>query len=1164
MKHQLRTIIAAMLLLVTATGARASESLVETRQTGGHEVTVEATYSLRQEYSWDELFENVSTLNDINTCVTRTHPVVCLEMKLKGNYFLSQMKNKEAVSAVYVEWDNRWYKLGTITSYFAYYRDTPFSKIRTQFFRTHNYKSMANQWGYFFTTMFKNEQITSSCMPFYYVPSSTMIKQAAEGKCSTFRLKIENEPTTETVNNGDQYKVSYIINCSINYAKPKDITLRHASMTSLELQMGDQRLFDINDCRELNALKGLVRNEFKYSGLIDYPTKTNGFGNVDANSRHSLYYDLKKEGLYDFKLRSIPYEQLTIQIQDDARMVYEYGVHKYLGNEIECGYTVSWPRLNINTHIKLHASTPPFAYFDNSKVNIRWSPETDLRSYLIAYRAESPEDSNDAEANLEDADWKFLEKTFVGFGRSFEITDNKPIAYNKRYTYAFLQLPFTGSDNVDFTPYEKDTRKLEKGLIVCTTQVVVTPKMTVDIVQDKSVGDKISLNITPSKLPVKEAKQSYDVYRRAENETEWKKLETLSIANDGKTTATYTDKDVEGCNVYLYKVSTYAKNEDLNLDNLLESDSVRLSVLERSHVTKLDVSKGDRESSVMVNWEAKQIGSKTTTYLVQRRLVNTNDEFVTIHTAKGTANRYTYEDKSVDAGQFYDYRIEAYTEGCDAPSSRRLAPASASDDPDLTYSNSEGETGFCMSKGIISGRVSYGSGTSVEGVKIFLTPQEDDQEAKIVSHSQKLNNGGTIQWATTAKEMRQLASQKQPFTVQLYLHPEPGQTSQPIVSIPGLSPLRVTTNDSVATLALGSQTFTQELSSTQYNHITLTVDGTDVTLTLNGDTAHTETVTLPDNAWFDTAPDKDQVMLTLGGGQFHGYMREMRLWTRVLTPQETATTYDRTLSGLETGLAIYWPLDEGLVRHTFDISCTGGVKNKRHPYVDVNVRPDTWVPTSDQLSLYGITNKNGEYTIRSVSFTGTGTNYVIKPEKPLHEFQPATLSGFVSKQLLSLNNNDFKDMSSFEYRGTVRYLGTDIPVDSVTFQIDGQTVMLDNKPVMTDINGQYAISVPIGSHAIKATRNDHVLTRYPETGTLEFTEPGIINFTDSTLVNVAGRINGGADNDTIPLGFRLATCRIGVATMTLRLEREANNRFNLTEDRMPSGKQKAIPQNGLK
>ena len=1160
MKHLLKNTIMTMLLLLSAIGAWASEDLIETRGIYSNQATLEVSWGMKSNHSWDELFDTYVKLQTGNSIVSRNYPYANFSMLLKKMDFTARGREQDMVSSVYVEWDGCWHKIGTITCFLDEWHSSPVTSFSEQFYRTKNDPNETANYGTFFTTMPTDEQRQAQMMPFYYIPSAMMI-QSADGQVTKFRLKIENQPMQHDQN--EEYVVSYIVNCEINYPKPVPVTVRYKSMTEVEANFGYQRLFDVNSTA-LKSIKENVINNFKYDCQIVGNSLNQGYANIPANEKRTCYYDLANMGLYDFWVWYRPFEQFQVIAMDDAGVTYVSGRNMYEGTIIRCGFDFTWPKSSGNLQLKFKDKIPPFGYTDTNtgKVTLTWYPESEIANYILIYRAESPEDSETAEASLDDADWKYIGSQYMGSGREMEYTDIVA-AYNKRYTYAFLQMPFVGADNVDFSPYEKDSNKLPKGLVVRTTQVTTTPRMTIDVVQDKSVTDKIALQITPSKLPLKETKQNYDIYRRIEGEEEWKKVETVSITNDGKTTATYTDRSVDGCTVYEYKVSTYAKNEDIGLDNLLEGEPVRMSVLERSHVTKLDVSKGDREQSVMVTWQAKQIGTMTTTYYVLRRPVNSNDEYVTIHTEKGTADRYSYEDQSVDAGQYYDYRVEAYTEGCDAAAraynDNENGARRAADEPVLTYSNSEGETGFCMSKGIISGRVSYGTGSSVEDVKIFLTPQEDDQEVSIVSHSQKISNGGTISWKTTGKDMRALASKQQPFTLQFYVHPLPGLYGQPVVTVPGLSSLQVFSNDSTAILQLGSLSFKQLLSTKRYNHITLAVDGSTVRLTLDGDTLNTESITLPNSVWNDSYADKDEVILKLGGQQFQGYMREMRLWTRALSAKETATTFDRTLSGMETDLALYWPLDEGLSRHAFDVSCTGGVKNQRHPEIDVNVEPDTWVPTNSQLSLYGITNKNGEYTIRGVPFTGTGTNYTIAPQKPLHEFMPATLNGFVSKQSLSLNNNDFTDKSSFEYRGTVSYLNTDIPVDSVTFEIDGSTVTMDNKPVMTDANGRFTISVPIGSHSIRAVRSDHVLSRYPETGTLEFTEAGVINFTDSTLVNVAGRINGGADAATEPLGFRRIDNRLGVATMTLCLEREANNRFNLNADRMPSGKQTPIP-----
>ena len=287
---------------------------------------------------------------------------------------------------------------------------------------------------------------------------------------------------------------------------------------------------------------------------------------------------------------------------------------------------------------------------------------------------------------------------------------------------------------------------------------------------------------------------------------------------------------------------------------------------------------------------------------------------------------------------------------------------------------------------------------------------------------------------------------------------------------------------------------------------------------------------------------------------FKGNITEVRVWNHALTAKEQAGYNDRVLSGRESGLALYWPMDEGQDRLVFDASYSNDMPNGRHATVGPNITSSQIVPTEEQLSRYGLTNGNGEYTIRGIPFVGSGSTYTFIPTKGIHTFSPVSRNGFIGTGSLALNGYDYTDESSFPLRGQVTYLNTDIPVDSVAFKIDGTVVQSGNGNVYTDAEGNYEISVPIGNHRIEAWREGHRLTTFPlGSGTHDFSQAEICNFVDSTLVNVTGRINGGFSDKDEPLGFGRSKNRIGQATVKLSLGRSKQSSFNYITDEHGSG-----------
>ena len=343
------------------------------------------------------------------------------------------------------------------------------------------------------------------------------------------------------------------------------------------------------------------------------------------------------------------------------------------------------------------------------------------------------------------------------------------------------------------------------------------------------------------------------------------------------------------------------------------------------------------------------------------------------------------------------------------------------------------------------------------------------------------------------------------------------------------------------------------IPSSKYSLLTVSRTGDNLQFQVDGGEAKTLTA----NKFNHLAP------FSVGGADgiieaqaFKGNLAEVRVWNHALTEKEKTSYNDRVLSGRESGLALYWPMDEGLDRYAFDASYSNDVPNGRHATMGTNVSRSVIFPDKEQLSRYGVTNASGEYTIRGIPFVGSGTAYTFTPSKGIHTFTPASRNGFISPSSLALNGTDFNDESSFPLSGKVTYLNTNIPVDSVQFKIDGTLAQNQDGLLVSDANGEYEISVPIGQHRIEAWKDGHRLTSLPleEGRKYDFAQAEVCNFVDSTLVNVTGRINGGFSDKDQPVGFGLSTNRIGRATLKLSLGRESQSSFNYITDEHGDGR----------
>ena len=732
--------------------------------------------------------------------------------------------------------------------------------------------------------------------------------------------------------------------------------------------------------------------------------------------------------------------------------------------------------------------------------------------------------------------------------------------YNKYYRYEVFQLKNS------WAPLEipSDPQPLANinAAIVMTNTVPVIP---LHLSQDVDVTDNIKIDWDFGNVPKNETSITFYVNRIDPDGTIRKKYGEVTVPRDAGKASFTDDKPESSCEVYRYFVNTDMLDGKLHFT----SDTIQSSLLDGSIVTGVTISKGNYQGSVHVNWTAKQVGTSPTYYEVHRRFIGASD-WLTIGTTSGTTTNYTYVDQTAEPGRFYEYRVAAYSADCDGTG--------------RVISNAIVESGFSQAAGVIAGRVQFDTGTAVEGVRLNLMRSGDETSRPQFYSRKLLDDGVGMVWLAEPSTANNLLRLDRPFTLQMWINPD---EEQHWVGLFKMDKYDGDTYDSEGNLkgynfglfnynhnqyggdhdgfALmlkfgGTEKWFQNpatgaygvIEYNKYSHITIrnNADGS-ITFIINGDVENPYIFDIKDypSLHFDTSEipadydNKVKVRICGAyGGNHHntlkGNIDEVRIWNRALPDNEIVTTYDRLLSGRETGLKLYWPFDEGLEEYAFDYSYTDGIPNGNHPDLGNNNRPSEIVPSEDQLSLYGLTNTNGEYIIRGIPFTGSGTGYTVAPTKGIHSFNPASRTGFISANSLSLNGYDFTDVSSFKVRGTIRYSGTTIPVDSVTFYVDGMPCNKNDKLIYSDANGEYEISVPIGSHYIEARRDGHTFEgagRYPveEDATYEFVDDTHIDFYDNTLAVFAGRVTGGNTEGEKPLGYGVSENTIGKAIITL-------------------------------
>lgn len=642
----------------------------------------------------------------------------------------------------------------------------------------------------------------------------------------------------------------------------------------------------------------------------------------------------------------------------------------------------------------------------------------------------------------------------------------------------------------------------------------------------------------------------------SENGGSWKELGQVQRSSTEATSHSYTHTGLSnGCTTYNYKVQITLMDKDFY------SDEKSGSITGSSHVTGLTASKGTYANMVKLSWVAEQIGTSPTKYILYRRILGSGSSWSKIYNTSGTSDNYYFEDNTASPGQYYEYQV-ASSYNCDG---KETTPIYVLDN------------GFSQATGTVSGRITYGSGTAVEGVRVVLTKNSDDEQSAAQFHALRVDGlGGGVKTALTNDEAAALYGGGKPFSVQLWANldasvvADNGGVSRPMI-------IDVFNGFSLFAEQAGADRYQVVLRMPQgtaggtdrrtgiymipgrYHHFTLTYDGMGKwTLFHIKEDGKAEQFSASSTATLSVSQRTPDIsfgtnLANAATYTFKGYVDEIRLWGTELGEADILKNYDRPLTGSEKALRLYWPLDEGILnqRIAYDYSQTGGVANGLHGNICEGSKSSDVVPDPDQLSLYGLTDVQGNYVIRGVPFSGRGTNYVITPSMGVHEFSPKYVTRYVNANSLNHSGVDLQDVSSFEVSGTVYYENTTYPVANCNFYIDGNICYKDGEPIVTDSKGQFTINVPIGDHFVEVRKQGHSFAaagRYPADPNglglkQTFDRPvSGLSFTDVTKVTVAGRIVGGTVEAGKPLGFGKSTANIGKAIVKLKTGYKMNMR----------------------
>ena len=542
-------------------------------------------------------------------------------------------------------------------------------------------------------------------------------------------------------------------------------------------------------------------------------------------------------------------------------------------------------------------------------------------------------------------------------------------------------------------------------------------------------------------------------------------------------------------------------------------------------------SKGYFGDRVELDWKVGKGSGSLDVFSVQRREYagkdNTEDfvQIGTVEAISGVVN-YSYTDTKAVPGKVYEYMIEGSKECANEEVKTH----------DYSY-------GFCTATGNIFGRITFESGQGVPNVEVSL-----ETTADISGKSYRMTGEYYLEVndSTFLKNKKEndgdkdfiVRSDSLAFQLFAKLDDAALAEKQTLLEKPGMYELYVR-NDSlhfkVGSLELKSDSLISQLTkSFDFMQITAVSSPDSLQLYVN----NVKVASCPQTEFLPEFGGHNYFAMGRG---MKGYIDEVRVWSKSLTQEEIAKTYDRYLSGDEEGLWAYWNFNHSTGKEFYDFAH----KETRYYGHDGRIRKNgentvyiedaemsglpEHTPSRNQLNYKDYTDEEGSYYISGVPYTGNSTLYTVRPVLGSHKFSPTqtpvTLSG------TSVNHKtEFVDESSFPVKGTVTYEGSTIPVEGVQFYIDG-VVCSDSKGniITTDAQGEFSISVPVGLHEVKAVLANHtfknggrIVDDYGKDINYQDDRYSTVKLTDQTTVRMIGRVAGGVVQEAFKVGHSLS------------------------------------------
>lgn len=598
------------------------------------------------------------------------------------------------------------------------------------------------------------------------------------------------------------------------------------------------------------------------------------------------------------------------------------------------------------------------------------------------------------------------------------------------------------------------------------------------------------------------------------NETKYELVRTDDVGNTVLTQlnanqTSYSDNSAASCRLYTYKIRVY---NNCVLSGITSTTQAQATLPPPNlgntftSTKKLTASKGYFSNRVELSWSNNN-GLNIDIFKIYRKQLGTALDSVQI--AAPNAGSGLYVDNTADARVFYRYTIVG-VKSCNGS--------------DL-LTNISSDIGFRNPTGLVSGNIQYNGGIAVGGVKVYA----ESSPVIATGNSVKFNPGGILTILDDPKlepgaEMR----------CEFWFKPTTLGTGDYMNKnnsfFFGFNGVDWYTGFKSGGTPVFADMPSSAVTLNNWNHIAIVYNGANLKLFLNG--------VLKDNTPATGSIDNTAANLIFGNTNTNFYLDEFRLLGKAATDSVITTEKSRILNGNEIGFKCNLHFNENVGTNAYDVSKVGTFFNANHAaFTNTNVTWSSDIPTSSQLGYFGVTDASGNYVISGIQYAGSGELFNLTASYLTHEFGPDNpKSVFIGDATNVLNGQNFIDNSSFPVTGTLFYKKTSCPVPGAGIKLDGLPMVVNGQQAVTDANGTFSVSVPIGYHYISAELYGHDMdtARYPVTGLHEFKAAvSGIQFTDSTKRLLIGRIVGGLVEANKAPGMARSINNIGKAKLRL-------------------------------